>query len=142
MDADSRFVRPVGDEIFGDLVATVHYGFCDSPAKDFTYEYRRTCRAYVPPQQRGRARHYYCGGFQGGAAATYLAATRVMDAAIADDERRGIVAWWHDESHWNRYLIDHPPTVELSHEYMCPEPWRPETQRIVIVGKDNRELRS
>ena len=112
-----------------------------SPA---TIDLRNTpiSRAYVTPRQRREARHYYCGGFQGGRAGVYVEAMRAMDAAIADDERRGLTACWHDESHWNRYLIDHPPTVELSHDYMCPPPWRPETQRIVIVGKDNGEVRS
>jgi histo-blood group ABO system transferase len=139
VDVDSRFVRPVGEEIFGDLAATIHYGFCDRPRKAFTYEYRTTSRACVRPRE---GRRYYAGGFQGGRAGRYLEAMRGMDAAIADDERRGIVACWHDESHWNRYLIDHPPDVELSHDYNCPEQWRPETQRIVIVGKDNQEVRS
>jgi histo-blood group ABO system transferase len=138
VDVDSRFVRPVGEEIFGALAATIHYGFCDKPRREFTYETRIASRACVRPRQ---GRRYYAGGFQGGRVQTYLAAMRTMAAAIADDERRGIVARWHDESHWNRYLIDHPPDVELSHEYCCPEPWRPETQRIVIVGKNNEELR-
>ena len=139
VDVDSRFVRPVGAEILGDLVATIHYGFCDRPRKTFTYEYRAASRACVLPHE---GRRYYCGGFQGGRSDRYLAAMRAMDAAIADDERRGVTACWHDESHWNRYLIDHPPSVELSHEYMCPAGWRPQTQRIVIVGKNNREVRS
>ena len=142
VDVDSRFVRPVGAEIFGELVATIHYGFCESPRKDWTYEHRRASRACIAPREKFRAKHYYAGGFQGGRAGAYLDAMRAMDAAIATDERRGVRAVWHDESHWNRYLIDHPPTVELSHEYMCPEPWRPETQRIVIVGKNNGEVRS
>ncbi len=139
LDVDSRFVRPVGEEVFGDLAATVHYGFCEAPRRQWTYETRYASRAHVAPAERGR--HYYCGGFQGGRAGIYLAAMRSMAAAIDDDERRGITACWHDESHWNRYLIDHPPDVELSHDYMCPEPWRPDTQRIVIVGKNNGEMR-
>jgi histo-blood group ABO system transferase len=139
VDADSRFVRPVGDEILGNLTATIHYGFCDSPRKLFTYEHRAASRAYV---RRREGRRYYAGGFQGGESACFLRAMRAMDAAIAADERLGIVACWHDESHWNRYLIDHRPTVELSHEYCCPESWRPESQRIVIVGKNNGEVRS
>jgi histo-blood group ABO system transferase len=139
VDVDSLFVRPVGEEIFGDLVATIHFGFQDKPRNAWTYEYRTTSRAYVHPRE---GRRYYAGGFQGGRAATFLEAMRAMAAAIDDDERRGIVAWWHDESHWNRYLIDHPPSVELSHEYCCPQQWRPDTQRIVIVGKDNGEVRS
>jgi histo-blood group ABO system transferase len=129
----------VGGEVFGELTATIHFVFCDQPRRTFTYEYRTTGRAYVHPRE---GRRYYAGGFQGGRAAVYVEAMRAMDAAIADDERRGIVACWHDESHWNRYLIDRPPSVELSHDYCCPAPWRPETQRIVIVGKNNQEMRS
>ena len=142
VDVDSRFVRPVGAEIFGRLAATIHYGFCDKPAREWTYEYRIDSNAYVAPRERARAKHYYAGGFQGGRADQYLDAMRAMDAAITDDERRGVTAWWHDESHWNRYLIDHQPSVELSPDYMCPEAWRPKTQRIVIVGKNNREMRA
>ena len=139
VDVDSRFVRPVGSEIFGDLAATLHFGFHDRPRSHFTYEDRPASRACIRPHE---GRRYYCGGFQGGRAETYVEAMRAMDAAIAADERRGITAWWHDESHWNRYLVDHPPTLELSLDYTCPPQWRPETQRIVIVNKDCRELRS
>jgi histo-blood group ABO system transferase len=138
VDVDSRFVRPVGEEIFGDLTATIHYGFCESPRREFTYEDRPASRACVRPRE---GRRYYCGGFQGGRAKPFIEAMLAMDAAIAADERRRIVACWHDESHWNRYLIDHRPAVELSHDYCCPGQWRPETQRIVIVGKNNREMR-
>ena len=63
-----------------------------------------------------------------------------MDAAIRDNEQRGITAVWHDESHWNRYLIDHPPTVELSPAYMSPANYYLDTQRIVIVSKNNGEF--
>ena len=86
VDVDSRFVRPVGAEIFGDLMATIHFGFCDKPRKTFTYEHRPASRACVHPHEGQR---YYAGGFQGGRADVYLAAMRAMDAAIADDERRG-----------------------------------------------------
>jgi len=140
-DVDSRFVRPVGNEIFGDLVATIHFGFAEKPWREWTLEGRLGSRACIAAQDRRRLRHYYCGGFQGGRAAVFVAAMRAMDAAIAADESRGVTACWHDESHWNRYLIDHPPTRELSHDYMCPATWRPDSQRIVIVGKNNEEVR-
>jgi histo-blood group ABO system transferase len=147
IDVDSRFVRPTGEEILctRDLVATIHFGFYNKPRKAFTYEYRPASRACVSASE---GRRYYAGGFQGGRADRYMAAMRAMDAAIADDERRGITAWWHDESHWNRYLIDHPPAVELGHDYMCPAdplrgcPGLTQTQRIVIVEKNNREVRT
>ena len=142
VDVDSRFVRPVGDEIFGDLAATVHYGFVEKRRCEWTLDCNPNSRACVGPRDRWRPQHYYAGGFQGGRAGVYLDAMRAMDAAIADDESCGVTAWWHDESHWNRYLIDPPPAVELSHDYMCPPQWRPETQRIVIVGKNNGEVRA
>ena len=138
VDVDSRFVRPVGGEIFGDLAATIHFGFFDKPRDAFTYECRAASRACVSPA-RGPAATMPA-VFRA-AVPRYVAAMRAMDAAIADDERRGVTACWHDESHWNRYLIDHLPAVELGHDYTCPETWRPETQRIVIVGKDNGEMR-
>ena len=34
-----------------------------------------------------------------------------MTAAIDDDERRGVIAQWHDESHWNAYLSRNAPTL-------------------------------
>ena len=147
IDVDSRFVRPVGEEIFGGapgapgrgLTATIHFGYTNRPRGEWTYEHRPFSRACVWP---GEGKRYYCGGFQGGRAAHYVEAMRIMNAAIADDEGHGITAVWHDESHWNRYLIDHKPEVELSHDYMCPPQWRPQTQRIVIVGKNNAEIRA
>jgi histo-blood group ABO system transferase len=139
VDVDSRYVRPVGDEIFGDLVATIHCGFCDQPRSQFTYETRSGSRACIYPHE---GRRYYASGFLGGRSEILVKAMRTMNAAIVDDESRGIIACWHDESHWNRYLIDHPPTVELSHDYNCPASWRPETQRMVIVDKNHQEVRS
>ena len=36
VDVDSRFVRPVGDEVLGDLVATIHFGYAEKPRQDWT----------------------------------------------------------------------------------------------------------
>ena len=139
LDVDMRIVRAIGDEVLGDLVATIHPGFCESPRWQFTYESRRESRAYVAPWEGA---HYYAGAFQGGRSSNFVAAMERMAGAIDDDTRRCVTAVWHDESHWNRYCIDQPPTLVLSHEYCCPEPWRPDSQKIVIVGKNNGDLRS
>lgn len=64
---------------------------------------------------------YFCGGFQGGAAKDYLDAMRSIKDAIDTDDRNGIMAVWHDESHWNRYLVDHPPKAILSQSYVYDE---------------------
>lgn len=139
LDVDMEIMRPVGDEILGDLVATIHPGYCEAPRSHFTYEPRKRSRAYIPPDQGIR---YYAGAFQGGKAPIYLEAMREMASRIDEDMENHIVAQWHDESHWNRYCIDHPPTVELPHEYCCPAQWRRDTQVICIRGKDNNYMRS
>jgi len=66
---------------------------------------------------------------------------------IEEDWSWGFVAWGNDESHLNRYFVDHPPKT-LPPAYWWPEalwvpacytPWR---NRIIAVRKDNDEFRS
>ena len=64
-----------------------------------------------------------------------------MAAQIDDDASRGITAIWHDESHWNRYLIDHPPEVALPPTYCCPESWSMAGRKILALDKDHAAMR-
>ena len=66
-------------------------------------------------------KHYFCGGFQGGSTKDYLRACKTISENINIDDERGVMAVWHDESHWNRYLVDHPPRLTLSQSYVYPE---------------------
>lgn len=138
VDADSMFVRPVGSELFGNLVAVRHFGYLDVNPAHLPFDRREKTRACVP---RGKGARYYAGAFQGGCASIYMAAVDVMANAIDADKADGIVANWHDEAHWNKHLVDHPPDVVLSHDYTCPPQWRPETQRICIVNKNAAYMR-
>ena len=137
LDVDSRFVRPVGEEIFGDLVGTIHPGYAGQPKRNWTFETRPQSRACV---SRIDAQHYYCGGFQGGAAERWVRAMEEMAAMIDDDAARGIVPVWHDESIVNRYFLDNPPALSLSPDYCCYAHMRRDTRRIEIVGKNNGEF--
>lgn len=140
VDADMRFVGPVGDEILGERVATLHPGFYQARRRAFTYETRPASRACVAPHE-GHA--YYAGGFGGGTSAAYLAMAHALRDAIDEDSRRGLTAVWHDESHLNRYLIDHPPTVTLSPAYCYPESWRlPFERRLLALDKDHAAMRA
>lgn len=128
MDADMRVIGKVGEEILSDLVGTLHPGFHDQPRAKFTYERRRECRAWISPDE---GTHYFCGAFQGGKTEHYLEAARVMADWIDEDAARGITAVWHDESHWNRYLIDREPSLILSPSY-C---WFPDGRSKAFEGK-------
>jgi histo-blood group ABO system transferase len=115
IDVDMLFVSKVGEEIFSDgLTATLHPGFVGTRG---TPETRVTSAAFTPNNKA-----YYCGGFQGGNAESYLSAAETMAVAINIDKKEGITAIWHDESHWNNYLrwFEEPKKI-LSPSYCYPE---------------------
>jgi histo-blood group ABO system transferase len=140
LDADMRVTMQVGEEILGDLVGVTHPGYYDKPREKFTYETRRQSTAFIAAHEGSR---YFCGACQGGKTADYLRAVRHLAEKIDEDDRNGIVARWHDESHWNRYLIDHPPSLILSPSYCCyPDGRSAEFEpRISIVLKDAALMR-
>jgi histo-blood group ABO system transferase len=139
-DADMRFVNQVGEEVLGEVVAVRHPGFFNKPRSAFTYEHRPGSTAFIPPDQ---GTDYYAGGFLGGRSSALLDICAVIHARIEDDGRRKVVAVWHDESHWNRYLAEHPPTVALSPAYCYPEGWNlPFTPRLIALDKDHDTIRA
>ena len=107
----------VGDEIFGDRVATIHPGFL---GKRGTPETRKESLAYVSPQEEMT---YFAGGFNGGTSENFLQMSRNVAKNINIDMENDIIAIWHDESHMNRYFIDNNPTNILSPSYCYPESW-------------------
>ena len=65
---------------------------------------------------------------------------------IDQDDKNGIVAVWHDESHLNRYLsetfaLDQLKTLTPS--YCYPESWNlPFKKKILALDKNHAEVRS
>ncbi|MDP9223542.1 MAG: hypothetical protein M3P18_06745 [Actinomycetota bacterium] len=114
IDADMRFVAPVGVEVLAPLVATAHPGYV---GRRGTFEERPESAAYVAP---GEGSTYYCGGFLGGERSEFLRLAEAISTRVEADAQRGITAVWHDESHLNRYLVDRPPDVTLSPSYCYP----------------------
>lgn len=145
MDVDMLFTGPVGVEILSDLVATTHPGFYKCPRSTFTYETRGESTACVE-QTEGFT--YFAGGFQGGKTRVFLEACSEMRTAIEADLTSGVVAVHNDESHWNRYCIDHAPTLILPPAY-CYSPQKAIQESreairplITCVEKDHRKLRN
>ena len=136
LDADMLFVGRVGKEILGDHVATRHPGFLHQRG---TYETREDSLAFVRPNE---GVHYYAGGFFGGSKNRMFHILEETVSRVQEDLRRGIIAVWHDESHWNRYCIDHKPTVILNASYCYPESWKlPFPKKLIALDKNHAAMR-
>ncbi len=139
-DADMLFVSEVGDEILSDSVATNHPGFFNKPRQAFTYETNPESKAFINSSE---GTHYFAGGFNGGKKETYLKMVETLSKNIMDDSQRNIIAVWHDESHFNRYMIDNPPSLILNPSYCYPESWNiPFEKKLLALDKNHNEMRT
>lgn len=135
-DADMLFAGEVGNEILGERVATIHPGFVNQRG---SYETNPMSLACVYPNE---GKYYYAGGFYGGSKEEMMNIAKTNAQKIDQDLQNGMIAVWHDESHWNRYCIDHPPTVILSPSYCYPESWHlPYEKKILALDKNHSEFR-
>ena len=148
-DVDMAFVDFVGDEILPEdgnegLVATMHPGFYRGGWGSNGCNPQST--AFIPESQR---KIYYAGGFQGGCRKEYLEACRTLSENISIDEEKGVMAIYHDETHWNAYLSTRTPKT-LTPEYCQVEEldkrrrWGTDhfTPKILALAKDHSALRS
>ena len=166
LDADMRVVAPIGEEILpasdgNGLVAVEHPGFIEqnmprTPVDRLlcrlrlphrtrrgrplgTYETNPASTAAVPADYPGI---YFCGGMNGGTSRAFLAMAREIRRRVDTDIQHGITAVWHDESHLNRYLIEHPPQV-MPASYCYPESWNlPLEKKILALDKDHAAMRT
>jgi histo-blood group ABO system transferase len=137
IDADMLFASSVGEEILGDLIGTEHPGFFGG--KRGSFESRPQSTAYIGPEEESM---YFAGGFYGGKKEEFLKLIATTSENIQQDLDNGIIAVWHDESHLNRYFIDHPPTVKLTPSYCYPESWKiPFVKKLLALDKDHAEVR-
>lgn len=137
-DADMLFVDKVGSEILGKRVATLHFGYADKLGP-YPYETNPNSKACIYP---GEGKNYFAGAFFGGKTKPFLKLARINAEKINQDLKNDTIALWHDESHWNRYCIDHPPTVVLSPSYCYLDtfliPYHP---RLITFYKDLQVMR-
>lgn len=129
-DADMLFADHVDSEMFGDRVGTLqpNYLFDAKP-----YERNPLSTACI---NRGEGSHYFAGGFYGANCDEFIKLTKEITDNICIDLARGYIAINNDESHLNRYFIDHKPTVILSPSYCHFENWQsPYPKKLVALVK-------
>nr|XP_046240383.1 globoside alpha-1,3-N-acetylgalactosaminyltransferase 1-like [Scatophagus argus] len=113
-DIDQEFVAPIGHEILGDLVATLHPELYGMPRNAFPYEVEKASSAYV---EEDEGDYYYTSEFYGGLVSEMHKLARTCSLLILQDQANRIRARGLEESYLNRYLINHRPTCVLSPEY-------------------------
>ncbi|KAK5872854.1 hypothetical protein PBY51_013516 [Eleginops maclovinus] len=134
-DIDQEFMAPVGEEILGDLVATLHPELYGMPRNAFPYETEEVSSACVEDDEGD---YYYTSELYGGLVSEMHKLARACSLLILQDHANGVVAKGLEESYLNRYLIDHRPTCVLSPEYswwdsgLAPDV---PVQRIVSLGR-------
>lgn len=152
MDVDMAIVAKVGDDILVDegLVVVRHPGFYISDGwGNGDNENPRESTSYMPPENR---KHYYCGGVQSGTAEAYLQLSKTLARNIKEDEANGVMAIYHDETHYNKYVnenVNNVPIKELIPSYcMVEQPhlqqlWGIDTlpKIIIALSKDHKTIR-
>jgi hypothetical protein len=141
IDADMRFVAPVGDEIFGELVGVQHPGFYRGGG---SWETNPESSAYIQPSKRIK---YIAGGFQGGS--KYIAACSGLKINVDRDAiKYKVKAVHNDESHWNKlYTMSPHYFTLLSPSYcMVEEPAKRKAwgidhlePKIIALAKDHKK---
>ena len=147
-DIDALFVDEVKTDILGDLISVLHCGYykCTQEAQ-FIDDPNSLCYA---PKEKYEA--YYAGGMQGGSKERYLELCRWCSETIEQELAAGRKPVWDDESIYNYYLLQHPPTVKLNPSYHYPESniqhykakWKDESIRpkFLLLDKQHSQMRT
>jgi hypothetical protein len=118
-------LKNIGDEMLPDenrrLVVIKHPGYFRNGNKQFPYERSPLSTAYI---KMGDGDVYCMGALIGGFSNDFMEMTEQINKNIQEDEKRGIIAIWHDESHLNKYMLTYRDKLILDPRYGYPEGWR------------------
>ena len=140
-DADMLFVHPIRDEILSDNVIVTQHIMMTNPKSQWTYERRPESKAYIP---EGSGDFYVAGGFNGGNAKKFMCMAETISENVLEDERNGVMAVWHDESHLNHYIYANKEFSVLPLHFCCPDTLtlQPDPAKIIALTKNHEEVRS
>jgi hypothetical protein len=139
LDVDMKVKSPLPKISFNKLFAVEHPGYKNKKVKPF--EKSLLSKAFF---QQEPASIYVCGGVQGGGKGIFIEAMKQMKADIQIDLDKGVIAIWHDESHWNKFINLDQSRVEIfGREYCWPEHWQTNRTpgKIVALKKNHLYFR-
>lgn len=150
LDADMLVVDEVGEEIlptrYKSIIATAHPGFYNRDGQNplGTPETNASSSAFIPANRWRPC--YWAGGFNGGEFEAFMSLSSAIMGRIDSDEKKGITAIWHDESHLNSYISEHwmiGCIKTMTPSYCYPESWNiPFVRKILALDKNHLEVRS
>lgn len=112
LDMDVNIIDFVDEKILSDFFVTEH---SDLKGTKGTPENNPKSTAFI---DISNIKTYVTGSFFGGKKENFMRAAKIMKNNIDIDLKNNIIALWHDESHLNRYIIDHPDVTIIDHSYM------------------------
>jgi len=143
-NANAIFVKSIGKELLPDGshdMVGAHNGRNDEielSRRGGAFETNPKSTAYMTNEQ---AYCYYRGCMFGGTSTAFIRICQALKENIDEDAQKGITAIWHDESHINRYFLDHPPkTLDL--RYIFAEEWKSQEKGLQphIIMRDKRKF--
>ena len=119
-NANMEFMMTIKEDILPEkgLIAVLHPGYYNEPRSCFTYDTNPESLACIHEDE---GEIYVCGGVNGGTTCEYLEMIKELKRRIDVDSEKGVVALWHDESHWNRYIIGRNDVSVLGPGYCYPD---------------------
>jgi hypothetical protein len=139
VDVDMFCVDNIEDDFLPDkqnkLCGVIHPGFYTG-IPQAPFEDNEKSRAFVEEKDRNKTYHQGC--LFGGNTSDFIEMSIILREKIDQDFLNNIIAKWHDESHLNRYFMDHQPK-ELSPSYCYPEKWDlPFAKKIIHISKNDK----
>lgn len=117
------------------LLATIHPGFYNKKRTLFTYENNKKSTAFI---NKNQGEYYFAGGLNGGKTKAFIEAMKSIRDNVDTDNKNNIIAKWHDESHWNKYLLNRIDIKILQPSYLYPEGWSLPFSSIILIRDKNK----
>jgi hypothetical protein len=136
-NANISFLDFIGEEFLptkkksSNLVAVKHAGYFTKHPIFFPYERSPKSLAYLP-YKKGIIFGYYWGGVNGGCTAAYIQLCKTLCQWIEADIKNNIMAVFHDESHFNKY-INLVGAQIMPSTYGWPENWSSQGDTKILI---------
>lgn len=121
-NANALFVRDIDNEIlpddYEDLVVATHFKANKQHPLKWPYDRNKKSTAFVEFGSEGRVYAQAC--FIGAKTEEFIKCTNQLSNNIEIDDKNGVCALWHDESHFNNYIINKRIKI-LPYSYVYPE---------------------